>query len=241
MGGVLILAGCLAAIIAIVCLIHPIRAIGIATRLRAVLVFFGGLILLILGGALLPKQDLRELSELAGQSATNPAPSPPSASTTSAQQVAPAQPTVAPEPQSAPKPAPPSSPATTTAQQVVPAQPATQPAPEPQQAPSPPTQGAQQPTSPTPPPDQAAQQTGQTPPPAAQQAAPTTSVNPVAPSTLREVQTALRQSGLYQGKIDGMWGPQTKRAVTAFQQQKNLPVTGTLDQQTLAAMKITSQ
>jgi len=62
----------------------------------------------------------------------------------------------------------------------------------------------------------------------------------MAPSTLREVQTALRQSGLYQGKIDGKWGPLTKRAVTAFQQQKKLPATGTLDQQTLTAMNIDS-
>jgi len=123
----------------------------------------------------------------------------------------------------------------------VPAQPATQPPPEPQAPSPPPAQGAQHSTSPTPPPDQAAQQTGQTPSPAAQQAAATTSVNPMAPSTLREVQTALRQSGLYQGQIDGKWGPQTKRAVTAFQQRKNLPVTGTLDQQTLTAMRIGSQ
>ena len=125
MGGVLMLAGLLAAIIAIVCLIYPIRATGIVSRRRAVLVFFGGLILFILGGALLPKQDLQELSELAGQSASNPTPSPPSASSTTAQQVAPAQMTAVPEPQSTPKPAPPPSPATTTAQQVVPATKAT--------------------------------------------------------------------------------------------------------------------
>jgi peptidoglycan hydrolase-like protein with peptidoglycan-binding domain len=63
-------------------------------------------------------------------------------------------------------------------------------------------------------------------------------VNPMAPSTLRQVQTALQQDGLYKGRVDGRWGPQTRRAVSAYQQQNGLQATGHLDQATLSALHI---
>jgi peptidoglycan hydrolase-like protein with peptidoglycan-binding domain len=59
--------------------------------------------------------------------------------------------------------------------------------------------------------------------------------------TVRAVQTALQQQGLYRGKVDGEWGPLTKRAVRRYQRQNNLPTTGTLDQATLASMNITAR
>lgn len=59
--------------------------------------------------------------------------------------------------------------------------------------------------------------------------------------TVRAVQTALRQQGLYRGKVDGEWGPLTKRAVRRYQRRNKLPTTGMLDQATLASMNITAR
>jgi peptidoglycan hydrolase-like protein with peptidoglycan-binding domain len=67
---------------------------------------------------------------------------------------------------------------------------------------------------------------------------PTPTVNPMAPSTLRQVQTALKQDGLYKGRVDGRWGPHTEHAVMAFQQKNSLQASGQLDQPTLAALNI---
>ena len=43
---------------------------------------------------------------------------------------------------------------------------------------------------------------------------------------LREVQTALSVRGYYDGKLDGMYGPRTKRAIQAFQKDSSLPQDG---------------
>lgn len=81
-------------------------------------------------------------------------------------------------------------------------------------------------------------------PPAAPPPAPTPApppapmVNPMAPSTLRQVQTALKQQGLYRGRVDGRWGPQTEHGVMAYQQKNGLQASGQLDQATLSAMNI---
>jgi peptidoglycan hydrolase-like protein with peptidoglycan-binding domain len=57
-------------------------------------------------------------------------------------------------------------------------------------------------------------------------------------SQVREVQQALKDKGLDVGQVDGQMGPQTKSALKQFQQQQNLPQTGELDQQTIAALGI---
>jgi uncharacterized membrane protein YgcG len=67
---------------------------------------------------------------------------------------------------------------------------------------------------------------------------PTPTVNPMAPSTLRQVQTALKQDGLYRGRVDGKWGPHTEHAVMAYQQKNGLQASGQLDQPTLASLNI---
>jgi hypothetical protein len=53
---------------------------------------------------------------------------------------------------------------------------------------------------------------------------------------VRQIQEQLKTQGLYKGRVDGMMGPETKQAIQQFQQQNNLQATGTLDQQTLAAL-----
>lgn len=57
-------------------------------------------------------------------------------------------------------------------------------------------------------------------------------------SEIKQVQSQLKQQGFYTGAVDGISGPETHSAIKKFQQQKNLRVTGRLDQQTLQALGI---
>ena len=50
--------------------------------------------------------------------------------------------------------------------------------------------------------------------------------------TVQEIQQALQNAGLYQGKIDGDLGPRTKKAIRDFQQQNALTVDGKVGPQT---------
>ena len=53
---------------------------------------------------------------------------------------------------------------------------------------------------------------------------------------VRGVQQKLKDAGYDPGNIDGKMGPQTKAALKQFQQAQNLPATGRLDSQTMAAL-----
>jgi peptidoglycan hydrolase-like protein with peptidoglycan-binding domain len=53
---------------------------------------------------------------------------------------------------------------------------------------------------------------------------------------VQQIQQKLQQNGLYRGKIDGLVGPETQQALRAYQHQNKLPVTATLDPQTLASL-----
>jgi hypothetical protein len=62
---------------------------------------------------------------------------------------------------------------------------------------------------------------------------------PVAPRSnvdVREAQLELRHSGLYNGSVDGMIGPQTKQALVQFQKENGLEPTASLDANTMVAM-----
>ena len=50
------------------------------------------------------------------------------------------------------------------------------------------------------------------------------------------IQMALKSHGLDPGPIDGVMGPATRQAVSAFQETVGLPVTGQLDRQTFEAL-----
>jgi hypothetical protein len=54
---------------------------------------------------------------------------------------------------------------------------------------------------------------------------------------LRQAQTELRNTGLYDGPIDGIWGPRTRAAVGKFQAQNNLPQTYALDNRTMRQLQ----
>ena len=50
---------------------------------------------------------------------------------------------------------------------------------------------------------------------------------------IRHAQRSLKQQGLYKGRVDGKFGPQTRTAVSEFQKQNGLPQTASLDEQTM--------
>jgi peptidoglycan hydrolase-like protein with peptidoglycan-binding domain len=64
----------------------------------------------------------------------------------------------------------------------------------------------------------------------------------MSPQMVQQVQQKLQQQGMYNGQIDGVWGPATQTAVRTYQQQHNLSATGQLDADTLASLNLgTSQ
>lgn len=54
--------------------------------------------------------------------------------------------------------------------------------------------------------------------------------------TTREIQTALKNAGLYMGEIDGKKGPMTKKAIEDFQKENNLAVDGKVGPKTWEAL-----
>lgn len=55
--------------------------------------------------------------------------------------------------------------------------------------------------------------------------------------TLAEAQASLAREGLYTGRIDGLHGPRTARALRAYQSSRGLPISGVLDPKTIQAMR----
>jgi len=56
-------------------------------------------------------------------------------------------------------------------------------------------------------------------------------------NSTRAVQAALAWQGYYNGRIDGVVGPETREAIRAFQAQKGLPVTGRIDSGLIDALR----
>jgi peptidoglycan hydrolase-like protein with peptidoglycan-binding domain len=50
---------------------------------------------------------------------------------------------------------------------------------------------------------------------------------------VRQAQSELKREDLYRGKVDGIAGPETKQAITAFRQREGLQQTAHLDQATV--------
>jgi hypothetical protein len=51
-------------------------------------------------------------------------------------------------------------------------------------------------------------------------------------------QLRLRQLGYYYGRVDGSFGPQSRKALMRFQRDHHLPRTGWLDQRTVRALRL---
>jgi peptidoglycan hydrolase-like protein with peptidoglycan-binding domain len=73
-------------------------------------------------------------------------------------------------------------------------------------------------------------------PAAAQQAPSLIYSQPLAPAAVAQVQERLRQAGLYAGRPDGVWGPDSQAALERFQQGRGLQVSGQLNQATAATL-----
>ena len=59
---------------------------------------------------------------------------------------------------------------------------------------------------------------------------------PLSPAALTQVQDRLRQMGAYNGRVDGIWGPDSQSALERFQQSRGLQVSGQLNQATAATL-----
>lgn len=59
--------------------------------------------------------------------------------------------------------------------------------------------------------------------------------------TVKQVQSDLKNAGLYNANIDGQWGPDTVRAVLDYQRRHNLRPSGQLDAATLASLHVMPQ
>ncbi len=53
----------------------------------------------------------------------------------------------------------------------------------------------------------------------------------------KQIQTALKNAGYYEGTIDGKMGKKTRKAVKEFQKANNLPVDGKVGKKTWLALK----
>jgi hypothetical protein len=62
------------------------------------------------------------------------------------------------------------------------------------------------------------------------------SSDPYADPTVATVQEQLARQGYYRGEIDGIFGPETRRAVVRYQRDQGLRVTGNLNADTLRAL-----
>jgi len=54
--------------------------------------------------------------------------------------------------------------------------------------------------------------------------------------TAKDVQQALTKGGYYHGPIDGILNASTKAAISAYQREKGLPVTGNIDAKLLSSL-----
>ena len=57
-------------------------------------------------------------------------------------------------------------------------------------------------------------------------------------NNIKKVQKTLRDKGYDPGPIDGVMGPQTRKALRQYQKSENLPVTGHLDTQTAGRLGV---
>jgi len=54
---------------------------------------------------------------------------------------------------------------------------------------------------------------------------------------IKDIQTALKNAGFYEGNIDGILGPMTKKAIEEFQKENGLGVDGKVGPKTWAKLK----
>jgi len=60
----------------------------------------------------------------------------------------------------------------------------------------------------------------------------------LSPATVRQIQQQLNDAGFHAGNVDGNWGPESQKAIRAFQQARGLEMTGNIDFMTLKELGI---
>ena len=70
----------------------------------------------------------------------------------------------------------------------------------------------------------------------AQNVPPLTYEQPLSPNAVQSLQERLRAAGVYNGAVDGVWGPDSVAALQRYQAAHQLQVTGQLNQATTAAL-----
>lgn len=70
----------------------------------------------------------------------------------------------------------------------------------------------------------------------AQMNSPPIYAQPLTPSAVRQLQDHLAQAGDYAGKVDGVWGDDSRSALERFQRTHGLQVTGQLNRVTVTAL-----
>ena len=60
------------------------------------------------------------------------------------------------------------------------------------------------------------------------------------PDEIRQVQIVLREKGFFKGEPDGVFGPQTRRALIAFQRQQGFEASGRIDSRTVTALGVSN-
>lgn len=60
----------------------------------------------------------------------------------------------------------------------------------------------------------------------------------LSPGATTLIQEKLSQAGVYGGRADGIWGPDSQAALERFQASRSLQVTGTLNQATVATLGV---
>ena len=61
------------------------------------------------------------------------------------------------------------------------------------------------------------------------------------PDDIRVIQRVLIERGLLHGEADGIWGPETREAITVYQRQQGIAVTGSIDMRTVSSLGISGR
>jgi hypothetical protein len=63
----------------------------------------------------------------------------------------------------------------------------------------------------------------------------------LAPDDIRVIQRVLIERGLLHGEVDGVLGPQTREAITVYQREQGIQVTGSIDARTVSSLGVSDR
>jgi hypothetical protein len=69
----------------------------------------------------------------------------------------------------------------------------------------------------------------------------TVAVVDLPPDDIRVIQRVLIERGILHGEADGVWGPETREAITVYQRQQGIAVTGSIDMRTVSSLGVSSR